>query len=262
MPSGNLVREMEQRYGMMSLARTRSLVDFNDARLARGEPALPYILCVIDELADLMMVAPADVETAIIRLAAEGPRGRYPPRAGHPVPARRRDHRPDQGERAVADRLRGLVADGLPRDPRPERRRVAARRRRHAVLTDRQPRAPAHPGGLHRRAPDRRADASSGAARASPSSVPSCSTRSSRRRPRTPPRTRASTPTRIRCWRRRSPSSSRWGPRRHRCCSVGCGSATPGPAGSSTCWNDAGSSPDTRGPSRVRCSCPRPICHR
>jgi S-DNA-T family DNA segregation ATPase FtsK/SpoIIIE len=66
---GNLVREMEQRYGMMSLARTRSLVDFNSARVARGEPAIPYILCVIDELADLMMVAPADVETAIIRLA-------------------------------------------------------------------------------------------------------------------------------------------------------------------------------------------------
>ena len=66
---GNLVREMEQRYGMMSLARTRSLVELNRARAERGEPALPYILCVIDELADLMMVAPADVETAIIRLA-------------------------------------------------------------------------------------------------------------------------------------------------------------------------------------------------
>jgi DNA segregation ATPase FtsK/SpoIIIE, S-DNA-T family len=66
---GNLVREMEQRYGMMSLARTRSLIDLNEVRAARGEPAIPYILCVIDELADLMMVAPADVETAIIRLA-------------------------------------------------------------------------------------------------------------------------------------------------------------------------------------------------
>jgi DNA segregation ATPase FtsK/SpoIIIE, S-DNA-T family len=65
----NLVREMEQRYGIMSLARTRSLVELNKARDQRGEPPLPYILCVIDELADLMMVAPADVEDSIIRLA-------------------------------------------------------------------------------------------------------------------------------------------------------------------------------------------------
>jgi S-DNA-T family DNA segregation ATPase FtsK/SpoIIIE len=66
---GNLVREMEERYGLMSLARTRSLPELNRAREARGEPDLPYILCVIDELADLMMVAPADVEDSIIRLA-------------------------------------------------------------------------------------------------------------------------------------------------------------------------------------------------
>jgi S-DNA-T family DNA segregation ATPase FtsK/SpoIIIE len=65
----NLVKEMEQRYGQMSLAKTRSLPELNRARDKRGEPALPYILCVIDELADLMMVAPADVEDSIIRLA-------------------------------------------------------------------------------------------------------------------------------------------------------------------------------------------------
>ena len=65
----NLVKEMEQRYGIMSLARTRSLPELNRARDKRGEPRLPYILCVIDELADLMMVAPADVEDSIIRLA-------------------------------------------------------------------------------------------------------------------------------------------------------------------------------------------------
>jgi S-DNA-T family DNA segregation ATPase FtsK/SpoIIIE len=65
----NLVREMEDRYRIMSLARTRSLPELNRAREKRGEPDLPYILCVIDELADLMMVAPADVEDSIIRLA-------------------------------------------------------------------------------------------------------------------------------------------------------------------------------------------------
>jgi S-DNA-T family DNA segregation ATPase FtsK/SpoIIIE len=65
----NLVREMEQRYGLMSLARTRSLPELNRVRGDRGDPPLPYVLCVIDELADLMMVAPADVEDAVIRLA-------------------------------------------------------------------------------------------------------------------------------------------------------------------------------------------------
>ncbi|HXA54959.1 MAG TPA: DNA translocase FtsK, partial [Solirubrobacteraceae bacterium] len=39
----NLVREMEQRYGTMSLARTRSLVELNAARSKRGEAPLPYI---------------------------------------------------------------------------------------------------------------------------------------------------------------------------------------------------------------------------
>ena len=65
----NLVKEMELRYGIMSLARTRGLIELNKARAKRGEAPLPYILCVIDELADLMMVAPADVEDSIIRLA-------------------------------------------------------------------------------------------------------------------------------------------------------------------------------------------------
>ena len=65
----NLVREMEQRYGTMSILRTRTLPELNRAREKRGETPLPYILCVIDELADLMMVAPADVEDSIIRLA-------------------------------------------------------------------------------------------------------------------------------------------------------------------------------------------------
>jgi DNA segregation ATPase FtsK/SpoIIIE, S-DNA-T family len=65
----NLVKEMEWRYGIMSMARTRSLPELNKHRLANDQDPLPYILCVIDELADLMMVAPADVEDSIIRIA-------------------------------------------------------------------------------------------------------------------------------------------------------------------------------------------------
>jgi DNA segregation ATPase FtsK/SpoIIIE, S-DNA-T family len=65
----NLIKEMEERYGVMSRSKTRSLVELNRVRERSGEAPLPYILCVIDELADLMMVAPADVEDSIIRLA-------------------------------------------------------------------------------------------------------------------------------------------------------------------------------------------------
>ena len=65
----NLIKEMEERYGVMSRVKTRSLVELNRVRVREGEAPLPYILCVIDELADLMMVAPADVEDSIIRLA-------------------------------------------------------------------------------------------------------------------------------------------------------------------------------------------------
>jgi len=66
---GNLIREMEERYGIMSTARTRNLEELNRMRERDGERPLPYILCVIDELADLMMVAPGEVEDSIIRLA-------------------------------------------------------------------------------------------------------------------------------------------------------------------------------------------------
>jgi S-DNA-T family DNA segregation ATPase FtsK/SpoIIIE len=65
----NLIREMEQRYTLMSAYKCRNLVELNDKRKKAGESTLPYILCVIDELADLMMVAPGEVEDAIIRLA-------------------------------------------------------------------------------------------------------------------------------------------------------------------------------------------------
>ncbi|ACX53023.1 cell division FtsK/SpoIIIE [Ammonifex degensii KC4] len=61
-----LVREMERRYELLASAGMRDIARYN--QLKKEEP-LPYIVVVIDELADLMMVAPVDVEDAICRLA-------------------------------------------------------------------------------------------------------------------------------------------------------------------------------------------------
>jgi len=65
----NVVREMESRYELMGASKTRNLIEWNRVREAEGRERIPYMLVVIDELADLMMVSPADVEDAIIRLA-------------------------------------------------------------------------------------------------------------------------------------------------------------------------------------------------
>ena len=65
----NVVAEMERRYERLSAVRARNLPEANRAFKARGEDTLPYLLVVIDELADLMMISPQAVEDAIIRLA-------------------------------------------------------------------------------------------------------------------------------------------------------------------------------------------------
>jgi len=65
----NVVEEMERRYERMSVAKARNLPELNRVLRKRGEAEIPYLLVVIDELADLMMVSPQDVEDSIIRLA-------------------------------------------------------------------------------------------------------------------------------------------------------------------------------------------------
>jgi S-DNA-T family DNA segregation ATPase FtsK/SpoIIIE len=65
----NVVTEMERRYERLAQVRARNLNEANRALRKRGEEELPYLLVVIDELADLMMVSPQEVEDSIIRLA-------------------------------------------------------------------------------------------------------------------------------------------------------------------------------------------------
>ncbi|WPD20025.1 FtsK/SpoIIIE family DNA translocase [Thermaerobacter composti] len=63
------VREMEQRYERFAKTGVRDVSRYNLRALQQGEPPLPLMVVVIDELADLMMVAPVEVEDAIQRLA-------------------------------------------------------------------------------------------------------------------------------------------------------------------------------------------------
>ena len=62
-------REMDTRYRAFNKARARNLEAYNQQLVAQGQKPLPTVVVVIDELADLMMVAPDEVERSICRLA-------------------------------------------------------------------------------------------------------------------------------------------------------------------------------------------------
>lgn len=65
----NMVYEMERRYKLMSETRTKNIENFNEKAKKEGYEPLPYIVVIIDELADLMMTSGKDVEYSIARLA-------------------------------------------------------------------------------------------------------------------------------------------------------------------------------------------------
>jgi S-DNA-T family DNA segregation ATPase FtsK/SpoIIIE len=62
------VNEMERRYSLLAEEKVRNIKSYNDLKKKDGE-GMPYIVIVIDELADLMMLAARDVESLIVRLA-------------------------------------------------------------------------------------------------------------------------------------------------------------------------------------------------
>ena len=65
----NMVVEMEKRYKLMSKTKTKNIENYNEKAKKEGREAFPYIVVIIDELADLMMTAGKDVEFYIARLA-------------------------------------------------------------------------------------------------------------------------------------------------------------------------------------------------
>ena len=65
----NLVSEMERRYKLMAASKTKNIESYNAKMKEQGEASLPFIVVIIDELADLMMTSGKDVEFSIGRLA-------------------------------------------------------------------------------------------------------------------------------------------------------------------------------------------------
>jgi len=65
----NMVSEMERRYQVMSHSKTKNIENYNEKAKSIGMEPLPYIVIIIDELADLMMTSGKDVEFYIARLA-------------------------------------------------------------------------------------------------------------------------------------------------------------------------------------------------
>ena len=65
----NMVGEMERRYKMMAESRTKNIDNYNEKAKKKGIDPMPFIVVIIDELADLMMNGGKDVEYSIARLA-------------------------------------------------------------------------------------------------------------------------------------------------------------------------------------------------
>ena len=64
-----LEREMDRRYNVLADSIVRNIDEYNEKMKKANDPIMPYIVLVVDELADLMMLSAKDVEAPIARLA-------------------------------------------------------------------------------------------------------------------------------------------------------------------------------------------------
>lgn len=64
-----VVREMENRYSEFNRKKVKDITRYNEVSRQAGEPGMPRIVVIVDELNDLMMVAPGEVEDSVMRIA-------------------------------------------------------------------------------------------------------------------------------------------------------------------------------------------------
>ena len=115
---------MERRYDLLAEVGFRDITGYNAAfdrgdlptevspsgEVTRQFPRLPFIVIVIDELADLMMVAARDVEDSICRIAQMARAVGIHLVDRDPAPVGQRHHRRHQGQHAGPPRVRGVAA--------------------------------------------------------------------------------------------------------------------------------------------------------
>ena len=128
------VFEMMKRYKTFSEHGVKKLEEFNKlARATEGMETMPAVVVVIDELADLMLVAAKEVEESICRVAQMGRAGWCASGDRHPASLCRRHHRPDEGQYPQPDCLcRGLLS-GVPHHSGHHRRGKAGGQGRYAL---------------------------------------------------------------------------------------------------------------------------------
>ena len=117
------VGTMESRYHEFAARGVRNIAGYNEA-LRAGQPRMPYIVIIIDELADLMMVSRLRGRGHHHPHRAAGAGHRHPPRRRHPAPIGPGHHRPHQGQHPEPHRLRDdlRASTRAPSSTRPARR--------------------------------------------------------------------------------------------------------------------------------------------
>ena len=105
-----MLREMNRRYKQLEEHGTRNISGYN----SKSPEPMPYLVIIVDELADLMIAGGFEVEQSLVRLAPVGQGRGHPSGAGDPTPLGPGGDRATQGQHPVPGGLRRGFPGGLP----------------------------------------------------------------------------------------------------------------------------------------------------